>query len=251
MNFIIAVSSCQKDRAAGDHDAIRDTWGRVADQMGIPYMIVMGGSLREWNEHEYASDTPDDYESLGLKTLWNIRQAMAERCDYLFQCFKDTYISIPRLVAASKELDGRHVVGNYFFHGIEELHPCGGSGYWLSRKAMKAILEADFSAIKNLRNAEDCWIGWALNEAGIDQHHDSRYDHLSMRGGVSLYNNNITNHLWTHYNLYQQNVMGFANWNNDWLRQEEEQERLGIPSEQNRRRRELRAKLCEMQGWLP
>lgn len=225
MNFLIAVSSCQRDALA--HQAINETWGAVAHKSGIAYTLTTGN---EYNR------LPDDWQHLAYKTHANCRLTLAGKWNWLFQCFSDTYISIPRLIKAHEELPqfNADIIGNYYFHGVEDGGPCGGSGYWLSCKAMEAIAQADPSDVKS----EDVWVSRIVKEAGLVGFHDPRYDHLSMRGGVSLYNNHITNHLFSHYGEYQQRKFGFTEFNPDWLRQEMRQELTGEETEQNRRRRE-------------
>lgn len=231
MSFLIAVSSCQADAAKGDHDVIRETWGTVADEHGVPYMICMGrkqGEMPERGAHESLYLVDDDWRSLPQKTLWNCRLALDGGYDWLFQCFRDTYISIPRLLEEFPKLN-HQVVGNFYFHNVYEGHPCGGSGYWMHKDFMKLLVENGTGD----HFAEDILVGKVMEKYGIVGYHDSRYDHCTMRGGVSKHNSNITNHLWTHYCEYFGTVLGIDEWNADWLRQEQRKELTGQWTEQD------------------
>jgi hypothetical protein len=99
----------------------------------------------------------------------------------------DCYVVVPRLLASGFEkLDytGYQVPG--------EGHIGGGSGYWLSRRAMEAVATAEPEI-----DYEDRWVGHVLYVAGIKAIHDSRYwsweqpypegaitEHLSRGTGV-------------------------------------------------------------------
>jgi hypothetical protein len=230
MNFLIAVSSCQKDAAAGDHDVIRETWGKVADENGVPYIITIGDprGIDMPLPHERYVIVPDDWKSLPLKTISNCQWALDRGYDWMFQCFRDTYISIPRLLEECPKLN-HQVVGNFYFHNVYEGHPCGGSGYWMHKDFMKLLVESGTGG----HIAEDILVGKVMEKHGIVGYHDSRYDHCTMRGGVSLHNSNITNHLWTHYCEYFGTVLGIEEWNADWLRQEQRKELTGKWTEQD------------------
>ena len=65
---------------------------------------------------------------------------------------------------------------------------------------MELLLKIPYD--EGITKSEDMWLGHVMGQQGIVPFHDSRYDHCSMRGGVSLHNNNITNHLFTHYGHY-------------------------------------------------
>lgn len=240
-DFLIAVSSCQRDRDAGIHDVIRETWGAAAEEAGIPHVFTIGSVPGLFGEgwmgpREYISGAGDDWLHLGHKTLTNVRLALSLDCAFMFQCFVDTYISIPRLIKARAELT-HAVTGNYFFHGFEEGGPCGGAGYWLRRDAMEAVAREPLETLADANNSEDIWIGQIMRRNGFAHFHDSRYDHLSFRGGVKRDNSNITNHLFTHYCDWDK-ITGFDHFDPQWLRDEEKQELLGTETPHNIRRRE-------------
>jgi hypothetical protein len=233
--FLIAVSSCQDDMNHGDHDVIRETWGDVAQRSGVGYIIQVGGyktpgHLVDMHSHEYKTDLSDNWLGLPQKTIENCKFALDGGYDFMFQCFRDTYISVPRLVKAFDDIQDQQVVGNCYFHGVWEGYPCGGSGYWMRADFMQRLVTVG----TNNHTSEDIMVGDVMKRSGVVPYHDSRYDHCSMRGGVSLHNSNITNHLWTNYNQYFQRVLGIHNWDSDWLRQEQRKELTGEWTEQDR-----------------
>jgi hypothetical protein len=229
--FLIAISSCIDDKTHGDHAVIHETWGKVAEEMGVPYIITIGG-LREpvLDRHEVYAKVNDNWDTLPQKTLFNCKHALNYGFDFIFQGFRDTYISVPRLVKEFANIQDQQVVGNFYFHNAWEDYPCGGSGYWMRADFMQKVLQFDGSAYKS----EDIMIGGAMKKHQVVGYHDSRYDHCSMRGGVSKHNSNITNHLWTNYNNYFQRMLDIHNWNQDWLRQEQRKELTGQWTEQDR-----------------
>lgn len=216
----------------GDHDVIRETWGRVADEMGVPYIITVGGETAPaLGPHEVFAPIIDDWNHLPDKTLWNCRFALNADFDFVFQCFRDTYISIPRLIDAFERIQGEHVVGNFYFHNFEVDYPCGGSGYWMSADFMRKLIDAGTGGA----TSEDIMVGEVMRRNNIVGFHDSRYDHLTFRGGVSKHNNNITNHLWSWY-MNWPTATGLS-WNHDWLRQEQRKELTGEWTEHDIKRR--------------
>lgn len=231
MKFLIAISSCQDDMNHGDHGVIAETWGGVADRVDVPYIINVGGFPAHVSSgHEHLTAITDNWNSLPEKTLWNCQYALDHGFDFMFQGFRDTYISIPRLVAEFPNIQDQDVVGNFYFHNAYEGYPCGGSGYWMSADFMRKLIDAGTGGA----TSEDIMVGGVMKKHGIVGYHDSRYDHCSMRGGVSLHNSNISNHLWTNFNSYFQRMLDIHNWNQDWLRQEQRKELTGEWTEQDR-----------------
>lgn len=196
MNPVIMCSSCQQDRVMGRNDAVRETWGVDAKAAGIPFKLIVGGNPSRLSEDELCCDQPDNYGGLPYKTKWNANWALANGYDWMFQCFTDTYISIKRLKETLPTLKAP-ITGNFWFTGVEEDHPCGGSGYWLNKEAMEVIARAPITAeiLEHRICAEDRWVSWSLRQRGFDWKHNGLYDHESKNGGVSLTNKNITNHL--------------------------------------------------------
>lgn len=232
MKFIIAVSSCELDRNNGNNEAIRRTWGRVATGLGVPYFLNVGGSkidaARMVADDEILTPCPDLYADLGYKTVFNARHALSLGFDHMFQCFTDTYISIPRLLPAYEAIAGSPalrdvpMIGNYHWvrPAEQENHPCGGSGYWLNKEGMHIVANWHWDQTfyeKTAMHAEDRLVSALLRASNCPWHHDPLYDNESHAGGVSLHNKNISNHL------------SFAGhkYNPGWMMDEARQERTG------------------------
>lgn len=206
MKFVIAVSSCKLDQTNANNTAIRKTWGKIANQHGVPYFLTVGGSEQATATQigdEILTPCPDLYPDLGHKTIFNARHALFMGFDHMFQCFTDTYISIPRLIPAYHDVvvhSEAPMIGNYAWvtPDVEENHPCGGSGYWLNRAGMEVVAnwswDQDFY-VKEARQAEDRLVSRLLRDKGMEWITDPRYDNESHAGGVSLNNKNISNHL--------------------------------------------------------
>jgi hypothetical protein len=234
--FLIAISSCQHDQQVRDHDVVRETWGKVADEYGVPWIINIGGDKQPILEaHEVYTKVKDDWSSLTLKTIANCKMALNYNYDFVFQCFRDTYISVPRLVKEFPNIQNQDVVGNFYFHNFEQDYACGGSGYWMSKKFMELLVK-DANSLKI--ESEDVLVGEVMKKNKIVGYHDSRYDHLTLRGGVSKHNNNISNHLWSWYMKWP-NQMGWDKYDTDWMRQEQRKELTGQWTAQDIKRREL------------
>lgn len=245
--FLIAISSCHDDADHGDHDVIRETWGKTADELGVPYLINFGGEERELRRHEiHYAGVNDNWNSLPFKTLKNAQVALGRGDDFLFQGFRDTYISVPRLLEAFAHIQDQQVAGNFYFHGVWEGYPCGGSGYWMRADFLRHLLDEGTGGA----TSEDIMVGGVMKRHNVIPYHDSRYDHCSMRGGVSRHNSNITNHLWTNYQQYFQRVLGIHNWNSDWLRQEERKELTGEWTEQDRAYMARLLEIRKLQGFI-
>lgn len=99
--------------------------------------------------------------------------ALQRGYDYVFKCDDDSYVDVPRWLASGfeqHEYSGstdRHIakaLGSY--HWAQ-----GGSGFWLSRRALALIVQHGL----RLNRAEDFAIGQLLAWHGIVPHHDDRY----------------------------------------------------------------------------
>lgn len=133
---------------------------------------------------------PDDYDSLPAKTKAICQWAVNNEYDYAFLTDTDTYVSVPRLLAS------RFYLHDYTGYVLDWLptHYCSGPGYWLSRKAMKILAEADWSKISGHghETCEDVMVGAVLHAHGILPHHDRRY---ALYEDVLPENDVISSHL--------------------------------------------------------
>ena len=182
MRPIILVTSCHSYRNIGYEDAIRSTWVRKCT---IDYRFVLGGDADNPARDEWFFDVPDDYAHVTLKTIAGHARAVEEGYDFVFQCFLDTYVNVPRILASDfhrwdyvgffKGHDGEpsrepDVYGRYAY-------ACGGSGYWLSRDASEVVARTpiELDDMELALWAEDLWVGTAIGRAGIFGHNEPRY----------------------------------------------------------------------------
>jgi hypothetical protein len=116
------------------------------------------------------------------------RWALEYGVDYLFKADCDTYLSPKRLLASGFE--GHDYSGHFPSYpqvGVIPVVPgergkysyaSGGVGYWLSRRAMEAMVEAPYDE-KRLDDrgypAEDLWVSNVLFPQNIFGYHDPRY----------------------------------------------------------------------------
>jgi hypothetical protein len=152
-------------------DRCRRTW--MADARaaaGVEAFFVIGGhpeapAARDGDEVRLPC--PDDYWSLPQKTAALFRYALdGFDFDYLFKCDDDTYVSVPRLVAAVAAASADYV--GYDLGG----YASGGSGYLLSREAVRRIVDA---VAAHATGAEDVIVGQAVRDAGMTLRHDERF----------------------------------------------------------------------------
>ena len=137
--------------------AVRETWAQ--DIKAFPNVTLKffygKGAERPPLDDEVFLDCPDDYEHLPHKTIAIVRYAQQNGYDWLFKADDDSYIWVDRLV---QELDG-----SFDYAGYLNGHVCsGGTGYWLSKRAMAAVQDAPSEW------AEDVWVGRCMNYAGIE-----------------------------------------------------------------------------------
>ena len=109
---------------------------------------------------------------LNIRTRALVRYALERKYDYLFKCDDDTYIR-PHLLLSSG-FESYEYSGQCERHHADDIgwykYAGGGGGYWLSRKAMIAVIES-----RICHCAEDCNAGQVLARAGIRPQEDDRY----------------------------------------------------------------------------
>jgi hypothetical protein len=110
-------------------------------------------------------DAPTGLTNTSLKVAKAIKWALESRYSHAFVIPTDCYVAVPRLLASGFE--DQDYTG---FHSYDEHHIGGGSGYWLSRRAMQAVV-----AYVPYSDYEDRWVGSACREAGLTAVHDVRY----------------------------------------------------------------------------
>lgn len=131
------------------------------------------GEPRQTTEPDIISlPVPDLYADLTLKTLSMIRYAYESGYTHIFKCDDDTFIVPDRLITPDCDYTGHCRKNPPHNDGVDYCH--GGRGYWLSRKAMKAVLAAPVSLFASGK-IEDGAVAHALKLAGILPVHDERY----------------------------------------------------------------------------
>ena len=188
---LIAVFSCVKDRKW--HQLARDTWLK---NCSVDYAFFLGGSAIPISIDERIVDAPDDRPNLFRKTKRIVEYAVNENYSHLFKLDIDTYCHIPRLLKSGFE--------KYDWVGYGE--PYGGSGYWLSHKAMVALLEnnVDYPTLES----EDSWVARNLKNLNLVPYSDPRY-HSITNEGPQEGNNIITSHWYSEHSTNGERIISF------------------------------------------
>lgn len=162
MCVLIGVVSAQS--LVERREACLATWASAVT--GCELVFVTGGhegAVSQLRGCWLECPVPDDYPSLPQKTRALCDWALEHTgWDFLFKCDDDTYVHLPRLLAAIPQ-------GDYVGHGLGG-YASGGAGYWLSRRAA-AIVAARLDA---LTGHEDQLVGAVLAATGIPLAHDPR-----------------------------------------------------------------------------
>ncbi len=142
VDIVIYVKSCLRDREAGLHDAIRDTWARLP--VGADVRFVLGSIPFEPRDDELRFPVVDDYNHLWLKTRIALNHAQTHGYKWSFHACTDTYIVIPRLVTLLTSVlpDEAYYIGCATGEG----HASGGAGYALEDLAMWTLCHEQFYA---------------------------------------------------------------------------------------------------------
>ena len=172
--------------------AIRDTWLEFG---GVEHRFVIGAGAVTAHDDTITVAAPDGYDGIAFKVREGLRFALQDGYDFVFTCFTDTYVSVPRLLLSNFE---RHHYSGCCIRcpeGYQDLstdgkgrfsYASGGPGYWLSRRAMEIVV-----ATEPRSQYDDMWIGWELGLHGLPCFNDNRYGHHGDR----LYPEQITCHL--------------------------------------------------------
>ncbi len=218
MRILIAIASCRRDARNGFNQAVRDTWLKDITP-DVDYKFFVGDDTPTdddetaiWASQRGTSDkargidyeakgiqraketaaeppldpqadeiilpVPDDYVHLSVKVREMFRWAYTQGYDFVFKCEVDTYVSIARLMRSGFE---KHD----FIGGPNGRNVAGGSGWWVSRKTMAAVIDARINCC-----ADDSWFPTLAQAKGIVLKHDARYSD----NAISPNNNIITTH---------------------------------------------------------
>lgn len=186
-SLLVAVKSCKRDREAGFHHAIRETWGRDLKALGVPVIFFEGHSASQYFmahpegkavgtllRDEATVDSADDYAALPHKTRGICGWASAKMFSHIFLCDNDTFVNAKALVSLPFELfdygghfkGGQEEIGTPFFYKDHtgEYPNCqpwasGGMGYFLS-KAATALVADTYPRVW----AEDMFVGQVIGK---------------------------------------------------------------------------------------
>lgn len=176
MKLIVCVKSCQEHLERGDHQVVRETWGKDAKALGIDVRFFMGSEMKKYEQDETHLRCPDDYNGLPFKTREICRWALGKRLDHILICDTDTFIIPKKLLSCGYEkydYAGKisRPIGQTFSYrdidrqGAIENHPncypwaSGGYGYFLSRAAIQEIAYEYPTS-----RAEDLWVGQIMGK---------------------------------------------------------------------------------------
>lgn len=148
---------------------MRKGWVSAASgRVDVRFFYGDTGGLERMGEDEIALDCGDDYYSLVPKVRAVIGWAYEAGYDYLLKLDDDVYVDVGKALADFLPVDYRGNMRNgqvKRFGEEPELtvkYACGPA-YWLSRKAMEAILNSPEPATPY----EDRATGYMLSQAGI------------------------------------------------------------------------------------
>jgi galactosyltransferase len=177
LKVLLAVVSCH--RRTEFSDAVRKTWlPRVPKEVDVKFFLGTGVS-RDLREDEVLLDCDDSYKGLPNKVQEIVRWAYTNGYDYVLKCDDDVVMN-PESVLSSD-------FTAYDFTGPQnpwvkagEIRTPWGFCYWLSRKAMKLVVEAPLpgqqgSVHSYKHNNDEAWISTVLYVNGIHLHDEQRY----------------------------------------------------------------------------
>jgi Galactosyltransferase len=180
MRILFAVKSCMKSWMAGEHEAIREGWGKHLPQnCDLRFFIGNGsGWLLNTDRDEVKLSVKDKYEDLPEKVRAIMRWALEKGYDYAYLLDNDTFIHPQRIVNL---LVGRHqdYIGKFYWEGKDPTEyrgdyrfAFGGFGYYVSRPAMQLVVEALPAKITE----EDQWVGSILYKSNAIKIHETNLE---------------------------------------------------------------------------
>ncbi len=111
MRLLVAIKSCVRDKNAGCHQALRDTWGKNLPA-GVDLLFFMGGEKAPADllEDERYLSVADGYWESTPKMLGIVKYAVQMDYDFSLLCDTDTYLDLPGLMRSGFE--------NYDYSGV-------------------------------------------------------------------------------------------------------------------------------------
>jgi galactosyltransferase len=163
MKVCIAIKACRTRRDCALRSKQRESW---ATQSSIPVLWFVGNGETVTDDVIHL-DCDDTYNKLIDKTRAMVKYVLDNDYDYAFFTDTDTFICVDKLLASGFE--AHDYIG--WCRGRD--YAQGGSGYWLSRKAMTALIDDTTPTTHTIW--EDMHVGHVLARHGITPHHDERY----------------------------------------------------------------------------
>jgi hypothetical protein len=210
MRVAIVVKSCQRDKYAGCHAAIRETYGKNLPE-GVNLYFVMGGPKPDnLLPDELWFDVDDGYWELLPKVKSASKYIVDNNYDYVYFCDTDSYLVVEKLLQSGFEkydFSGGHLCGrnngeNQFgvkYSAYKDnqgatlphlyVYLSGGVGFFVSNRAAKDLAETPLYF-----HSEDVWVGQVLGpkiEAGemtaavlpFVEHHSAWHLNCGYYGG--------------------------------------------------------------------
>lgn len=172
-NVLVCIVTCHA-YLPGRIPAIRETWLPELQRLGIPYKIFVGenGSADAVLADDIVRLPVDDtYQGLAAKTQAIAKYALENGYEFMFKCDDDVYVQPSRLAASDFAQLGDYVGRKRGPSGGFPAPYASGFSYWLSKRAMKVLINAPL----RIDPAEDRWAGNSLLSAGIQCSPDYRY----------------------------------------------------------------------------
>jgi len=170
---------------SGDNNrvaALRDTWLKdvAKNSNHVEYRLFFGEShdREPLADEVFLKGVPDDYANLRFKTYGIVKWAFDNGFDFVFKADDDTLVNVGGIV--QEILQARCDYGGYL-HGKVAT---GGTGYWLSKRAMKEIVRNPLGS----HWAEDVSVAKIMDAANIQPvhlagHRSGREDHWFWKEG--------------------------------------------------------------------
>ena len=187
MNTLIAITSYEKARQAGWHEAIRQTWLKDLDPTKADVAFFVGrDAVGGLDSDELRLDVGDDYANVTHKVIESTRWALKRGYEHIFRTYPDVYIRPERLLAAVPD---QSYVGFPMMGPNGVPYASGGASYWLRAKEAGYLLDS----MVPYDWADDRWVGNVMYGHGVTLYADPRYSPIPHP--PLLRNEQITSHL--------------------------------------------------------
>jgi Galactosyltransferase len=174
--LMVAVKSCQADKARGCHEAIRRTWGGELKRLGVETRFFVGAdndNYVKYESDEVSLRCEDTYDELPFKVREICKWGYGKTASHIFFTDVDVCVFAKNLLSSDFEdadyvgrfheqkpnlVTRREILGRDRKETIERCYNwASGYGYFLSRKAMGEVAQAFPKTF-----AEDVFVGQVL-----------------------------------------------------------------------------------------